>query len=123
MQERGRWHSDSSSKSIECDESEEDSAPCTPESLDLEPAEYDEQFSDTAPKIPPFSELQTGAFSNSKQSVHKYIIIYLISQILYMYAYSSISCITSNRPISCKVSCKMYFSEGSVSVICTHTSY
>ena len=44
----------------DCDESGDDSAPCTPESLDLEPAEQEDDVSDIAPSLPALSELETG---------------------------------------------------------------
>lgn len=54
------WYTTTSRENDKDSDSGDDSAPYTPDSLDLDPAEHDDEVSDIAPDVPALSELETG---------------------------------------------------------------
>ena len=78
FQARSSWHTITSSERKDSNKGSADSAPCTPESLDLE---HDDAVSDMAQNVPALSELETGIYACRyfclHVALHNYMYVYL----------------------------------------------
>ena len=78
MQERDHWHTTTSTESQDMIlSSDEDSAPATPLSLNLQGAqEHDGNIPDSSPQVPSFVDLETGTCNHLTVLHHNCVMVY-----------------------------------------------